>query len=265
MYPFRYRRPETLEDARAALAAGGDARPLAGGMSLIPVMKHRLAAPAELVDLAGVDGLSGIRVEAGRVAVGAMTRHAEVAASPELAAAIPALARLAGGIGDPLVRNRGTIGGSVANNDPAADYPAAALGLGAEIVTSAGAVAADDFFTGTFETALAPGALILEVRFPVPVRAAWRKFPNPASRFAIAGVFVARFPAGAVRVAVTGAGPCVFRAAAFERALARSFAPEALAGLEMPEDGLLSDLHGSAAYRAHLVKVLAEDAVADCA
>ncbi len=266
MYPFRYHRPETIEEAQAALTgAGGDARPLAGGMSLVPVMKHRLAAPGDLVDLNDVAGLAHIDIAPDRVVVGAMTRHAEVAASAALAAAIPALADLAGGIGDPLVRNRGTIGGSLANNDPAACYPAAALGLGAEIVTDRRAIAADAFFEGLFETALAEGELITEVRFPFPERAAYRKFPNPASRFSIVGVFVARHAGGEVRVAVTGAARSVFRVRAFERALMRDFGPAAIAGLALPADGLTTDLHGSAAYRAHLIGVLTEDAVRGCA
>ena len=264
MYPYRYHRPATVSDAENLLSAGEDARPLAGGMSLIPVMKHRLAAPSDLVDLAGLGDLAGIAVESGTLSVGAMTRHATVAASGTVKEAIPAVATLAGGIGDPLVRNRGTIGGSLANNDPAACYPSAVLALGAEIVTDRRSIAAGDFFLGMFETALEPGELIVEVRFPVPAAASYRKFPNPASRFSIVGVFLARFADGAVRVAVTGAGPCVFRVEAFEQALSNSFDPGALAGLTMPADGLTDDLHGSAAYRAHLIEVLTEDAVAEC-
>ena len=264
MYPYRYHRPASLADAERALGAGGDSRPLAGGMSLIPVMKHRLAAPSDLVDLGGIGDLAGIAAEPGTLAIGAMTRHAIVAASGAVKQAIPALAVLAGGIGDPLVRNRGTIGGSLANNDPAACYPSAVLALGAEIVTTRRRIAAGDFFTGMFETALEEGELIVEVRFPVPASASYRKFPNPASRFSIVGVFLARLNDGAVRVAVTGAGAHVFRVAEFERALTASFAPDSLAGLSVPADGLTSDIHGSAAYRAHLIKVLAEDAVADC-
>lgn len=265
MYPYRYHRPATLADAGELLAAGEDARPLAGGMSLIPVMKHRLAAPSDLVDLAGIGELAGIAADAGTLAVGAMTPHAAVAASETVKQTIPAIATLAGGIGDPLVRNRGTIGGSLANNDPAACYPSAVLALGAEIVTTRRRIAAGDFFRGLFETALEPGELIAEVRFPVPAAASYRKFPNPASRFSIVGVFLARLADGAVRVAVTGAGPCVFRAAEFERALSAAFAPESLAGLAVPADGLTADIHGSAAYRAHLITVLTEDAVGDCA
>ena len=264
MYPYRYHRPDSLAEAERVLAGDGDRRPLAGGMSLIPVMKHRLAAPSDLVDLAAIGGLTGITIEPATLAVRAMTRHASVAASPSVKERIPALAALAGGIGDPLVRNRGTIGGSLANNDPAACYPAAVLALGAEIVTARRRIAADDFFAGMFETALEPGELIVEVRFPIPAAASYRKFPNPASRFSIVGVFVARLADGAVRVAVTGAGPCVFRMPAFESALAASFDPGALAELSVSADGLTSDIHGSAAYRAHLIKVLTEDAVAEC-
>ena len=264
MYPYRYHRPGTVDEAGELLSAGEDARPLAGGMSLIPVMKHRLAAPTDLVDLAAIGGLAGIDVEPSTLVIRAMTRHAAVAASRAVEEKIPALATLAGGIGDPLVRNRGTIGGSLANNDPAACYPSAVLALGAEIVTTKRRIAAENFFAGLFETALAPGELIAEVRFPIPAAASYRKFPNPASRFSVVGVFLARFVDGGVRVAVTGAGPCVFRVEAFERALARDFSPGALAGLSLPADGLTDDIHGSAEYRAHLIGVLTEDAVAEC-
>ncbi len=265
MYPTRYHRPGNLDEAaRILTSAGEDPRPLAGGMSLIPVMKHRLAGPTDLVDLAAIDGLAGIGVTETYVAIKAMTRHASVAASPEVNAAIPALTVLAGGIGDPLVRNRGTIGGSLANNDPAACYPSAVLALGAEVVTTQRTIPADDFFKGLFETALDPGELITEIRFPVPARAAYKKFPNPASRFSIVGVFIARFPDGAVRLAVTGAGPCVFRVTAFEEALTKSFAASSLASLRVDPADLIADLHGSAQYRAHLIRVLAEDAVAAC-
>ena len=264
MYPYRYHRPATVSEAGNLLSEGEDARPLAGGMSLIPVMKHRLAAPSDLVDLGSLGDLIGIAVEPGVLAIKAMTPHATVAASEIAKDAIPAVAALAGGIGDPLVRNRGTIGGSLANNDPAACYPSAALALGAEIVTARRSIAAGDFFLGLFETALEPGELIVEVRFPIPSVASYRKFPNPASRFSIVGVFLARFADGSVRVAVTGAGPRVFRVEAFEQALAASFDVGSLAGLSVPADGLTNDLHGSAAYRAHLIKVLTEDAVAEC-
>ena len=246
MYPYRYHRPGTVGEAGRLLAEGEDARPLAGGMSLIPVMKHRLAAPSDLVDLAALGDLMGIAAEPGVLAIGAMTPHATVAASPMVKEAIPALAVLAGGIGDPLVRNRGTIGGSLANNDPAACYPSAVLALGAEIVTAKRRIAGGDFFLGMFETALEPGELIVEIRFPIPVAASYRKFPNPASRFSVVGVFLARLADGGVRVAVTGAGPCVFRVGEFERALAASFGPDSLAGLSVPADGLTEDLHGSA-------------------
>ncbi len=264
MYPYRYHRPGTVGDAENLLSAGEDARPLAGGMSLIPVMKHRLAALSDLVDLAALGELVGISVGSGALAIGAMTRHATVAASETVRDTLPALAALAGGIGDPLVRNRGTIGGSLANNDPAACYPSAVLALGAEVVTARRSIAAGDFFTGMFDTALEPGELIVEVRFPIPAAASYRKFPNPASRFSIVGVFLARFADGAIRVAVTGAGSSVFRIEEFERALSASFHPEALAGLSVPPDGLTDDIHGSAEYRAHLIKVLTEDAVMEC-
>lgn len=261
MRAFDYRCPTSLRDAAAALAASPDARALAGGMTLVPAMKLRLATPATLVDLSALSELRGIRVASGVVTLGAMARHAEVAASPEVRAAIPALAALAGGIGDPQVRNRGTIGGSIANNDPAADYPAAVVGLNATVKTNLRSIAGDAFFTGMFETALKPGEIVAEVSFPVPAAAAYEKFRSPASRYALVGVFVARTAAG-VRVAITGAAPCVFRAKSIESALSEKFAPDALAGLRFPADGLNSDIHGDPAYRAHLIGVLARRAVA---
>ena len=261
MKTFNYQRATTLADAVARLKASADGKALAGGMTLLPTMKLRLAQPSDLVDLGALSELRGIKRGAERLAIGALTRHAEVAASPEVRAAIPALAALAGGIGDAQVRNRGTLGGSVANNDPAADYPAAVLGLDASVHTDRRTLTADKFFTGMFATALAPGELIRAIEFRIPKRAGYAKFPNPASRYAMAGVLVADF-GGEVRVAVTGAGPGVFRVAAFEAALKKSFAPGALAGISVPEAGLNSDLHGSAAYRAHLVGVLAQRAVA---
>ena len=265
MYTYKYHRPASLEAATDILAnAGEDARPLAGGMSLIPVMKHRLANPSDLVDLAAIIDLAGIRVENDRLIIKAMTRHAAVAASPEVAATIPALTTLAAGIGDPLVRNRGTIGGSLANNDPAACYPSAVLGLGAEVVTTTRTVQADDFFKGLFETALAPDELITEVRFPIPAKAAYKKFPNPASRFSIVGVFLVQLPDNSVRVAVTGAGACVFRVKEFEIALSENFTTAALASLSFQAEALTTDLHGTADYRADLIKVLTQDAVAAC-
>jgi carbon-monoxide dehydrogenase medium subunit len=229
-------------------------------MTLIPTMKQRLASPTDLIDLSQVQGLSGISVQGGVVRIGAFTRHGMVAASAEVERAIPALAWLAAQIGDNQVRNRGTIGGSVANSDPAADYPAAVVGLGATIITSKRRISGDVFFQDLFETALEPGELITAIEFPVPQRAAYCKFPNPASRYAVVGVMVAETAAG-VRVGVTGAGPCAFRATALEAALDRSFTVEALNAVEIPDAGFNSDLHASAEYRAHLVKVLAKRAV----
>ena len=237
---------------------------LAGGQTLLPAMKQRLASPSQLVDLTALDELKGIAPHGPLLSVGAMTRHADVATSQVVAERIPALARLAGDIGDPLVRNAGTLGGSVANNDPAADYPAAVLGLGATIVTDRRSVPADEFFTGMFETALYAGELILRISFPVPRNAAYGKFANPASRYAIVGVMVAVGENG-VRVAVTGAAPCVFRATELERALEADFSPAALANLTIPSDGLNEDLHASAEYRADLAMVMARRAVDDCA
>jgi carbon-monoxide dehydrogenase medium subunit len=261
MHDFAYHRPTSLADAAAALRAGGDAKLVAGGMTLIPTMKQRLASPSDLVDLGGIAELKGIRSEGNALVIGAMTTHAEVARSALVQQTIPALAELAGLIGDPQVRNRGTIGGSIANNDPAADYPAALVGLGATVRTDRRQIAADNFFEGLFSTALQDGEIVTAVSFPKPERAAYVKFPNPASRYAMVGVFVAK-TGGGVRVAVTGAGPGVFRVAAMEQALATSFNPDAIKSIAVPADKLNSDIHGSAAYRAHLVNVIARRAVA---
>jgi aerobic carbon-monoxide dehydrogenase medium subunit len=261
MYAFEYHRPQSLSAAVAELAKP-DAKALAGGMTLLPTMKQRLASPAALIDLKNVPELAGISREGDHLVIGAMTRHADVAASNTVQTAIPALAKLAGGIGDPHVRNMGTIGGSLANNDPAADYPAAALALGATIVTDKRRIPAQDFFTGLFETALETGELITEVSFPIPEKAAYMKFANPASRYALVGVFVAKMKEG-VRVAVTGAGANgVFRVSAFEAALGANFTPAALDGVSVPASGLNSDLHADADYRAHLIGVMAKRAVA---
>jgi carbon-monoxide dehydrogenase medium subunit len=260
MYSFNYQKAKSVADAATVLAKNGDAKALAGGQSLIAAMKLRLAHPTDVVDLGTIPELKGIKVDGSSVTVGAMTRHAEVAASPEVRKAIPALASLAGGIGDRQVRNMGTIGGSLANNDPAADYPAGVLGLGATVVTNKRKIAADDFFKGMYETALGQGEIITSVVFPVPKRAAYTKFKNPASRYAIVGVLVADTGKG-VRVAVTGAAPSVFRVPEMEKALASKFAPESVANVKVPADGLNSDLHAKADYRAHLVTVMARRAV----
>jgi carbon-monoxide dehydrogenase medium subunit len=258
MQAFDYSSPASVADARAAAAAG--AKLLAGGQSLLAAMKLGLQAPDALADLASVSDLRGISVAGGVVKIGAMTTHAAVAASAEVRAAIPALAALAGNIGDRQVRNRGTIGGSLANADPAACYPAAVLGLGATVHTDRRSIAADDFFTGLYGTALAEDEVITAVSFPVPQAAGWQKFKQPASRFSIVGVFVSKGPQG-VRVAVTGAGPCVFRAKALEERLAANWSAAALAGASFSADGLNGDLHGSAEYRAALIPVLAARAV----
>jgi len=258
MYAFNYVRASSVAEAVQAVPGGNF---LAGGMTLLPSLKLRLARPDQLVDLAGIPGIAGIEEVAGRIVIGAMVRHSDVASSPLVRAKLPALADLAGGIGDPLVRNRGTIGGSIANNDPSADYPAAVVGFDATIITDRREIPAAVFFTGLFSTALQPGELVLRVSFPVVHRAAYVKFPSPASRYAMVGVMVVQ--AGRdVRVVVTGAGPCVFRLPAFEQALAANFAPAALAGLTVSADGLNQDLHGTADYRAHLVSVMAGRAVA---
>jgi carbon-monoxide dehydrogenase medium subunit len=260
MHAFNYHKASSVADATAKLAASDDSRLLAGGQTLIAAMKMRLSAPADVIDLGGIAELRGIKVDSGGVTIGAMTTHAAVAASKEVAKAIPALALLAGGIGDPMVRNMGTIGGSVANNDPAADYPAAVVGLGATVITSKRKIAADQFFTGMYETALEPGEIITSISFPLPKRAGYMKFRNPASRYALVGVFVAE-TSGGIRVAVTGAGPSVFRVPEMEKALAKAFSAEALKGIKVPPDNLNTDIHASAAYRAHLVTVMAQRAV----
>ncbi len=260
MYPFEYRRPNSLNEAQAAFSASDEAQWLAGGMTLLPAMKLRLASPGSLIDLAGIDELKGIRLTDNGVAIGSMTTHREVAESAVVSQAIPALAQLAHRIGDVQVRNRGTLGGSVSNNDPAADYPAAVLALGATITTTQRDIAADEFFTGLFETALVPGEIVRHINFPIPELAAYVKFPNPASRYAIVGVMVAR-RGTVVRVAVTGAGPCVYRASELEQALAAKFSARALDGIEVSAEQLNEDLHASAAYRAHLITVLTGRAV----
>jgi carbon-monoxide dehydrogenase medium subunit len=244
----------------AALKGKPEGRAMSGGMTLIPTLKQRLAKPSDVVDLNGIKELAGIKVEGNGVTIGGMTRHADVASSADVKAAIPALAYLAGHIGDPQVRNRGTMGGSVANNDPAADYPAAVVGLGATVTTTSRKISADDFFKGLFETALEDGELITSISFPKAEKAGYMKFPNPASRSAMVGVFVAK-TAGGVRVAVTGAGPCVFRVKAMEEALSKNFSSDAIKDIKVPADGLNSDIHGSAEYRAHLVTVMARRAV----
>ncbi len=263
MQNFGFHRPSTIAGAVEALKKCTEGKYLGGGQSLIPVMKLGLAAPSDLVTLSGLKELVGIRVEGKELVVGAGTTHAEVAESAEVRKAIPALADLAAHIGDPQVRNRGTLGGSLAHDDPAADYPAAVLALGATVQTDRRGIAADDYFKGLFTTALQPDEIITAVRFPVPEKAAYAKFPHPASRFALVGVMVAKGPKG-VRVAVTGAGAGVFRAAEMEKALAGRFAPEAIASIGVPSAGLTSDPFGSAEYRAHLVGVMARRAVAAC-
>jgi carbon-monoxide dehydrogenase medium subunit len=260
MHDFGYHRPASAADAAGLLAKNAEAKVVAGGMTLIPTLKQRLAQPSDLVDLGGIAEFKGIKAEAGGITIGAMTPHADVARSAEVQKTIPALAQLAGGIGDPLVRNRGTIGGSVANNDPNADYPAACLGLGATIRTNKREIKADDFFKGMFETALQDGEIITAIHFPKPDKAGYSKFPNPASRYAIVGVFVAKAGSG-VRVAVTGAGPCAFRSKELESALSANFSPDATKSVKLKADGLNNDLHATAAYRAHLVSVMASRAV----
>jgi carbon-monoxide dehydrogenase medium subunit len=263
MYSFTFHRPETLRQAVNLLSKNEDAKLLAGGHTLLPTMKLRLAGPPQLIDLSRVEGLTGIELSGRSITIGAMTRHVDVHTSPVVQQNAPVIAKLAGMIGDPAVRHMGTIGGSIANNDPTADYPAACLGLGATIITNKRRIKADDFFTGMFSTALEPTEIITKVSFPLPKKAAYQKFRNQASRYALVGVFVAK-RGSENRVAVTGAGANgVFRVTAFEEALKKRFSPKSLEGLTVSADGLNSDIHGSAEYRAHLIGVLARRAVAD--
>ena len=259
MYAFTFERPATQADAVKLAQAGG--KPLAGGQTLLASMKLRLAAPEQLVHLGAIKELAGVRKDGDSLVIGAMTRHADVASNADVQAMIPALAALAEGIGDKQVRAMGTIGGSLANNDPAADYPAAVLGLGATVITTQREIPADDYFQGMFATALEDGELITAVRFPKPKRAAYMKFRQPASLFALIGVFVADTADGP-RVTVTGGGNGVFRHSAMEQALAKNFSADALAGVTTSADDMNGDLHGSAAYRANLVGVMAQRAVA---
>lgn len=261
MFAFNYHRPETLKLALDTLGANEDAKLLAGGQTLIATLKQRLASPSDLIDLASIPGLRGIEVKDSRLVIGAMTRHADVEMSPLVREMLPVLGQVAGLIGDPAVRNRGTIGGSIANNDPSADYPAACLGLAATIVTDQRRIEADGFFAGLFETALAPDEIVLSVEFPLGGQGAYAKFPNPASRFAMAGAFVWR--GESVRVAITGAGQDgVFRWTEAEEALAADFSVAALEGLSLPGDEMIGDIHGTSAYRAHLAGVMTRRAVA---
>ncbi len=263
MYDFTYQNPDSIDGAIAAHGDAEDAVYLAGGQTLVAVLKQRLAMPTDVIDLARVPGLKDIAVSGGLLMIGAMTPHAAVAASDKVRKAAPALAALAGNIGDPHVRNRGTLGGSIANNDPAADYPAALVALNATIQTAERPIPVDEFFTAMFETALEERELITRVDFPATEVAAYAKFPHPVSGFALAGVFVAKGEGG-VRVAVTGAGACVFRLPEMERALTDNFSVSALEGISISQDGLNSDIHASPEYRAHLIGVLAGRAVEAC-
>jgi len=261
MYAVNYHKPASIEDAVAAIGGAEEAKILAGGQTLLPTMKQHLAAPSDVVDIRGIGGMTDIAVRGNSVTIGAAATHAAVAASAEVGSVCPALAALASRIGDPAVRHMGTIGGSIANNDPAADYPAGLLGLGAKIVTNNREIAADDFFTGMFTTALDEGEIITAVSVGKPDKAGYSKFPNPASRYAMVGVFVSS--GDGVRVAVTGAGEDgVFRHAGLEAALAANWSPDAVDAVEVSADGLMSDIHASADYRAHLIKVMAKRAVA---
>ena len=259
MYQFNYHKPANLTDAVSIFQSSDDPMYLSGGMTLIPTMKQRLASPTDLIDLSGISELTGIKVSDAVVSIGGFTRHNVVGDPVEIAARLPVICELVGQIGDNQVRNRGTMGGSVANSDPAADYPAAVVGLGATVVTQEREISGDDFFKDLFETELNPGEIITRIDFPVAQRAAYCKFPNPASRYAVVGVLVAEFSDG-VRVGVTGAGPCAFRATGIENVLNAELHPSAINSVEVPEAGFNSDLHASPEYRAHLVKIMAKRA-----
>jgi carbon-monoxide dehydrogenase medium subunit len=261
MYAIEYQKPKSVAEAAQALAKSGG-KALAGGQSLVAAMKLRLAQPGTVVDLSALAELKGIRKEGNAIVIGAMSRHAEIAASPVVKGAIPCLCALAEGIGDRQVRNMGTIGGSIANNDPAADWPAAVVGLGATVITNKRQLPAEAFFKGMYETALAGDEIITAISFPIPKRASYAKFPNPASRFALVGVFVAQGADGSARVAVTGAAPAVFRASTVEAALGKAFTADSAKGAKVDAKGLNADLHGSPEYRAHLIPVMAARAVA---
>jgi carbon-monoxide dehydrogenase medium subunit len=264
MYETTYHRPASVAEAVALFAKGSEPKYLAGGHTLIPVMKQRLASPSDVIDLGKIKDLIGVEVSADTVTIKAATTHYDVAGSGPVQKAIPALAHLASLIGDPAVRYCGTIGGSIANNDPAADYPAAVLALDATIKTDKRSIAADDFFKGLFATALADGEIITAVSFPIPAKAGYSKFPHPASRFALTGVFVARSRTGDVRVAATGASQNgVMRIPAIEAALKANWSAAAIDNVTISADGLLTDIHGSSAYRANLIKVMAQRAVTE--
>src|ERR1700687_5167019 len=262
MYETTYHRPSSVDEAAALFAKGSESKYLAGGHTLLPVMKQRLASPSDVIDLAKIKELIGVEVSGDTLTIKAATTHDDVAASGPVQKAIPALAYLASLIGDPAVRHRGTIGGSIANNDPAADYPAAVVALGATIKTNKRSISADDFFKGLFSTALADGEIITQVSFPIPAKAGYSKFPHPASRFALTGVFAVKSKAGDVRVAATGASQSgVMRVPAIEAALKANWSAGALDSVTISADGLMSDIHGSSDYRANLIKVMAQRAV----
>jgi carbon-monoxide dehydrogenase medium subunit len=261
MHNFDYHAPKTLDSALALLSDKEDGKIIAGGMTLLPTLKQRLAAPSDLIDLAAISDLKGVRRDGNEIVIGAMTTHAEVSANADVQSLIPALSHLTGIIGDPAVRHRGTIGGSIANADPAADYPAAVVGLNATIVTNKRKIAADEFFVSLFETALERDEIITSVRFPIPERAGYQKFRHPASGYAVVGVMVAKF-GDKVRVGVTGAAGSAFRASDFEAALEKNFSPDVLLNIAISPDELLSDIHCTNEYRAHLVNVMARRAIA---
>ena len=262
MYEFTYQRAGSLDEAKDIHSSSDEAKYMSGGMTLLPTLKQRLARPSHVIDLGGVSDMSGVKIEDNTVTILARTPHAQVASNTDLQTKLPALTKLAGGIGDPMVRNRGTIGGSTANSDPAADYPASIVGLGATVHTDRRQISADDFFLDLFETALEDGEIITKVTYPIPDRAGYMKFPNPASRYCIVGVMVSQ-KGSTVRVGVTGAGACAFRVPQMEDALSRDFSPNSVAEIKVSADDLNEDIHASAEYRAHLITVMAKRAVAE--
>lgn len=262
MYEFTYQRASSLSEAKEIYGSSDEAKYMSGGMTLLPTLKQRLARPSHVIDLGGLNDMSGVIIDGDMVTILARTPHAHVASNPELQRVLPALAKLAGGIGDPMVRNRGTIGGSTANSDPAADYPASIVGLGATVYTDRRQISGDDFFLDLFETALEEGEIITKVTYPIPDRAGYMKFPNPASRYCIVGVMVSQ-KGSTVRVGVTGAGACAFRVPEMETKLMSEFSPDAVAEVKIAADDLNEDIHASAEYRAHLVTVMAKRAVVE--
>ncbi len=261
MYEFQYHKAVSIDDVKEKLSSSDDPKLMAGGMTLIPTMKQRLASPSDIIDLGNISELNGIQKKDENIVIGSMTKHYEVNSSELINKEIPSLSYLAGLIGDPMVRHRGTIGGSLANSDPSADYPSSVMGLGATIITDKREITSEDYFIDLFETALEEDEIIKQVKYPIPKRSAYMKFPQPASRYALVGVFVAETLSGKIRVGVTGAGPCAFRSKELEDALNSNFSAQSIENVKIESENLNSDIHASAEYRAHLIKVMTKRAV----